>query len=81
MEIQGDNLESISCLYYSFWYILYIATMAFAPPERVLAWPRLEMSPSVAIVKRIVELHRSQIAVSSKRDEGTQFSFWLPQPA
>ena len=35
----------------------------------------------LAIVKRIVELHRSQIAVRSERDEGTQFSFWLPQPA
>lgn len=35
----------------------------------------------LAIVKRIVELHRSQIAVRSERDTGTEFSFWLPQPA
>ncbi|GAB5412622.1 MAG: ATP-binding protein [Congregibacter sp.] len=35
----------------------------------------------LAIVKRIVELHESQIAVRSERNQGTQFSFWLPQPA
>ncbi|EAQ99511.1 sensor histidine kinase [Congregibacter litoralis] len=35
----------------------------------------------LAIVKRIVELHRSQIAVRSESTRGTEFSFWLPQPA
>ena len=35
----------------------------------------------LAIVKRIVELHRSQIAVNSTRNQGTEFSFWLPLPA
>lgn len=35
----------------------------------------------LAIVKRIVELHRSQIAVRSERNNGTEFRFWLPQPA
>lgn len=35
----------------------------------------------LAIVKRIVELHRSQIAVRSERNQGAEFSFWLPQPA
>lgn len=33
----------------------------------------------LAIVKRILELHESQIAVQSERDQGAQFSFWLPQ--
>lgn len=35
----------------------------------------------LAIVKRIVELHESQIAVRSERNQGAEFSFWLPQPA
>lgn len=35
----------------------------------------------LAIVKRIVDLHRSQIAVRSENNLGTEFSFWLPQPA
>ncbi|WP_439105841.1 ATP-binding protein [Congregibacter sp.] len=35
----------------------------------------------LAIVKRIVDLHRSQIAVRSEGRLGTEFSFWLPQPA
>ncbi|WOJ98509.1 ATP-binding protein [Congregibacter brevis] len=35
----------------------------------------------LAIVKRIVDLHRSQIAVRSEGNHGTEFSFWLPQPA
>ena len=32
----------------------------------------------LAIVKRIVELHQSQVQVSSEVDKGTAFSFWLP---
>jgi signal transduction histidine kinase len=32
----------------------------------------------LAIVKRIVELHQSQVQVSSEIDKGTAFSFWLP---
>ncbi|MEO1078362.1 MAG: ATP-binding protein [Pseudomonadota bacterium] len=35
----------------------------------------------LAIVKRIVELHRSTVAVRSALHEGTSFSFCLPQPA
>lgn len=33
----------------------------------------------LAIVKRILELHRSSVAVQSEIDKGTTFSFWLPQ--
>ncbi len=35
----------------------------------------------LAIVKRIIDLHKSQIAVRSEKNNGTEFSFWLPQPA
>ena len=35
----------------------------------------------LAIVKRIMELHRTRVEVSSDGEEGTAFSFWLPQAA
>ena len=35
----------------------------------------------LAIVKRIIDLHKSQIDVRSAKGSGTEFSFWLPQPA
>lgn len=35
----------------------------------------------LAIVKRIMDLHRSKIAVRSKDNHGAEFSFWLPQPS
>lgn len=35
----------------------------------------------LAIVKRIIDLHKSQIDVRSAKGSGAEFSFWLPQPA
>ncbi|MDP5071059.1 MAG: sensor histidine kinase [Congregibacter sp.] len=43
--------------------------------------PTLGNGLGLAIVKRIVELHRSTIAVRSENNQGAEFSFWLPQPA
>lgn len=43
--------------------------------------PSMGRGLGLAIAKRILELHQSQIAVRSERNQGAEFSFWLPQPA